>query len=64
MVTEAVKAAAIALLLEPFIIPPATWFETHVDFLSVHCTLVHDASVSRWRRVLNSVKHYAGHVGE
>ena len=58
------KAAAIAALLEPFIIPPATWFETHVDFLSVHCTLVHDATVSRWRRTLNSITHYAAHVGE
>ena len=61
MVTEAVKSALIMLLLEPFLVPGPTWFEQHVDFLSVAATLVHDVAATRWQRLVVAVKHYAAH---
>ena len=47
----AAKAAMIALLLEPFLVPNAIWFEQHIDFLSVHASMTRGSMGSRWERI-------------
>ena len=63
---EALKAAVVAALLEPYVVPTATWFEEHVDFLSVHASAVTSAAAqaaqTRWGRLASTIKHYAYHV--
>ena len=62
VLTEACKAALIAMLLEPHVVPAHTWFEEHVDFLSVHATVARQAAKTRWGRLVVAIRHYAYHV--
>ena len=59
---EALKAALIAALLEPYVVPSVGWFEGHADFLSVHASLAHHELSSRTKRLFASVRHYAAHI--
>ena len=59
VLTGAIKAAVIAALLEPLVVPPLTWFEQHVDFLSVYASFTLTTASSRWARIREGVRHYA-----
>ena len=48
---EALKAAVIALLLEPFLIPPGAWFDQHLDFCSVQSTMFVGVPMTWYQRM-------------